>query len=131
MPDRWFSGHAATPQPAPDPATGALQRFETRQLRRWLQRRRWLDLGLALTAIPSAMVIAPTAEAQLSAGILAVSAAMLFFVIRRSRDIALMREALRAGDARFEGRGISVGAWHRGEPLPAWAVRNSGKAGTP
>lgn len=100
------------------------------RIRRHIRRRAWMDA--ALVALAAFAVSQPVAEphASLLVGIAAVSVGILFFMVRRSRDIAHFVEGARSDAQRLSGGGISVAEWHKGAPLAPWAERRLG-AGHP
>ena len=98
------------------------------RIRRHIRRRARMDA--ALVALAAFAISQPVAEphASLLVGIAAISVGILFFMVRRSRDMAHFVEAARSDARRLSGSGISVAEWHKGTPLAPWAQRRQDAA---
>jgi hypothetical protein len=94
-------------------------------LRRRLRRRAVLDAMMALLLLPMATLLSTDPYTQIRLLIVASGFAVLAFMIRRAQDFEAIRADLQARDSRMDGRGISIGAWHAGQPLAPWHQRGA------
>jgi len=85
----------------------------------------------AFVVLVTFLVSIPVTQAHdsLLVGIATASVGLLFFMVRRSGDLARVADAVRADRLRLEGRGMSLGDWRAGKPLPNWSERRAGPAG--
>jgi hypothetical protein len=94
-----------------------------RALARRARRRAKQDMALiALTTGLAAMLGQGTHE-SLMAGSMALSFGILFYVIRRDRDLTALAGQGRWRDEALEGRGLPLEAWRGGARLDPWEAR--------
>ena len=92
-------------------------------LARRARRRAKIDMALiALTTFGVAMV-GSNVHQSLMAGSMALSLGILFYVIRRDRDLTALAGQGRWRDEALEGRGLTLEDWQRGAELAPWDAR--------
>lgn len=93
------------------------------EIRRKIRRRALQDAAFVI--LVAVVVSQPVASAHdsLLVGIAAVAIGILFFMVRRSRDLQLFVQAARRDARRLSGGGISLQEWHGGAPLRPWSER--------
>lgn len=93
--------------------------------RRYIRRRAVMDaLAVVLTAFAVSQPVANPHDSLL-VGIAAVALGILFFVVRRNRDLEAFVAAGRHRQQALEGGGISLAQWHGGKPLLPWQQRRT------
>lgn len=84
----------------------------------------------AFVVLVTFLVSIPVAQTHdsLLVGIATASIGLLFFMVRRSSDLARVADAVRADRLRLEGKGMSLADWRAGKPMPTWSERRAGPA---
>lgn len=85
--------------------------------------RAYLDGALVLLVTAGAALLAPAVHEALLAASAALSLGVLWYVIRRDRDLVRLAAESRWRDAALAGRGMQLSEWKQGAPLEAWSVR--------
>ncbi len=99
------------------------QARETDALARRTRMRARLD-GLAVVAVSIGAAFAGgNAHQALMAGSAALSLGILFYVIRRDRDLTRLAGQVRWREEAVKGRGLSMQDWHDGAELEPWDAR--------
>jgi hypothetical protein len=65
-----------------------------------------------------------TSHEALLGGTAALALGILFYVVRRDRDLVDLAARARWRERAVEGRGVPVSAWRAGARLPAWEKRS-------
>lgn len=98
------------------------QAFQLR-LQRRARVRAAVDAALLALAVGLAALFGESAHEALLLALLASSAGILIFLLRRGRDLGALARADRWRADAVEGRGLGIAAWRAGDPLPGWADR--------
>jgi hypothetical protein len=100
------------------------QAFQQRLIRRARVRAAADTVVLAL-AVTLAALFGESAHEALLLALLASSAGILIFLLRRGRDLGALARADRWRADAVEGRGLGIAAWRAGDPLPSWDARRN------
>lgn len=87
------------------------------------RRRAKVDMVLIALVTGGAAMAGADAHQSLMAGSMALSQGVLFYVIRRDRDLTALAGQGRWRDAALEGRGLKLEDWQRGAKLASWDAR--------
>ncbi len=98
------------------------QAYQLRLLRR-ARLRAAVDAALLMAAVALAALLGDSAHEALLLALLASSAGILLFLLRRGRDLSALARADRWRADAVEGRGLDMAAWRAGDRLASWAER--------
>jgi hypothetical protein len=92
-------------------------------LARRARRRAKLDMAVIALATGLATMLGQGTHEALMAGSTALSFGILFYVIRRDRDLTALAGQGRWREDALEGRGLPLEAWRSGASLDPWEAR--------
>jgi hypothetical protein len=90
---------------------------------RAIRRRAAIDGVLVVTVTLAVAMPVSNAADSLAIGMAAVSIGILFFMLRRRKDFAVLARASRLREQALAGRGMSLADWAAGKPLAPWNER--------
>lgn len=92
--------------------------------------RLWARLDMLMIAGVTAVVawLGDSAHEALMSASLVLSLGILFYVIRRDRDLTRLAGAGRWREEALEGRGVSLEDWREGAELEPWEARRRASA---
>ncbi len=92
-------------------------------LARRATRRAKLDIVLIALGTGLAAMLCDGTHEALMAGSMALSLGILFYVVRRDRDLTALAGQGRWREEALEGRGLPLEAWRNGATLDPWEAR--------
>lgn len=91
-----------------------------------IRRRARLDAILVMLATVAAAYLGHTTGESMMGATAALSLGVLFYVIRRDRDLSRFARHERWRDLALEGKGVTLAQWKAGLPLEPWPRRETG-----
>lgn len=111
--------------PAIDPSTPGKPPHILRKAQPGPAVRRRTAVDTALVTGVALIVCVPAGDPvrTLGFGALAVAAGLIYFVVRRGNDLAMLASTEKWRDTQIAGKGISLAEWRKGATLAPWAGR--------